>query len=103
MASEDFRIHLRACMHHLDCKSCPADLEVWMQPKIKADGGKCWEHVLAHANDVLVISENRETVLREEMGKYFALKEKSMGPPRRIQIVTSKLEGGRSRSLHSKS
>ena len=80
-AGRDFRNHLRACMHHLDYKSCPADPDVWMRPKIKADGGKYWEYVLLYTDDVLIISENGEAVLREEIGKYFVLKEKSIGPP----------------------
>ena len=33
-------------------------------------------------DDCLVISENGEKVLRNEIGKYFTLKETSIGPPK---------------------
>ena len=29
-AGRDVRNHLRACMRHLDCTSCPMDPDVWM-------------------------------------------------------------------------
>ena len=40
-----------------------------------------WEYVLLYTDDALVVSENGETVLRDELGKYFQLKEESIGPP----------------------
>ena len=33
-------------------------------------------------DDCLVVSENGEKVLRKEIGKYFVLKETSIGPPK---------------------
>ena len=33
-------------------------------------------------DDCLVVSENGERVLRNEIGKYFTLKETSIGPPK---------------------
>ena len=80
-AGRDFRNHLRECMHHLKFKSCPADPDVWMRPKVKTDGSEYWEYALLYTDDVLVISEDGEKVLRNEVGKYFELKEKSIGPP----------------------
>lgn len=80
-AGRDFRNHLRACMRHLDFKSCPADPDVWMRPATKADGTEYYEYILLYTDDCLCISENAERVLREGIGKYFALKEASIGPP----------------------
>ena len=40
-----------------------------------------WEYVLLYCDDVLVIGKNGEKTLREEIGKYFELKEESIGPP----------------------
>ena len=37
--------------------------------------------MLLYTDDVLVISENGEKVLRDGIGKYFELKESSIGPP----------------------
>ena len=66
-------------MHFLDFKSCPADPDVWMRPAKKADGAPHCECVLLHTDDVLVVSENGEKILREGIGKHFELKEESMG------------------------
>jgi len=34
-----------------------------------------------YVNDVLVISENAESVLRKEIGQHFVLQDESIGPP----------------------
>ena len=81
-AGRDFRNHLRSCMHFLKFKSCPADPDVWMRPAIKSDGTKVYEYVLLYTDDALVVSENGESILRNEIGKYFELKEESIGPPK---------------------
>ena len=80
-AGRDFRNHLRSCMDFLNFKSCPADPDVWMRPAIKNDGTTCYDYVLLYTDDVLVISENAEAILRTELGRYFELKQESMGPP----------------------
>lgn len=80
-AGRDFRNHLRACMKHLDFQSCPADPDVWLRPAKKADGSECYEYVLLYTDDVLVVSERGEHLLRNGIGKYFELKEESIGPP----------------------
>jgi hypothetical protein len=69
-------------MRHLDFTSCLADPDVWMRPAQKADGSEYWEYVLIYTDDVLVISTQGEKSLREGIGKYFELKEESIGPPK---------------------
>ena len=96
-AGRDFRNHLRSCMHFLNFEPCPADPDVWMRPAIKSDGSTCYEYVLLYTDDALVISENAESILRNEIGRYFILKEESVGPPKiylggRVRKVT--LENG---------
>ena len=81
-AGRDFRNHLRACMRHLGFISCPADPDVWMRPGVKPDGNKHWELILLYTDDSLCIALNPERVLRNELGKYFQLKEESIGPPK---------------------
>ena len=81
MSRRDFRNHLRSCMHFINFTSCPADPDVWMRPAIKSDGSKCYDYVL---DDALVVSENAESILRNELGRYFELKEESIGPPRSL-------------------
>ena len=80
-AGRDFRNHLRDCMKHLNFESCKADPDVWMRKAVKSDGSEYWEYVLLYTDDALVVSENGEHVLRREIGKYFELKEESIGPP----------------------
>ena len=81
-AGRDFRNHLRSCMHFLKFASCPADPDVWMRPAIKSDGTTVYDYVLLYTDDTLVISENAEHILRHEIGKYFELKEESVGIPK---------------------
>ena len=80
-AGKDFRNHLRSCMMHLQFESCPADPDVWMRPAKKADGSPYYEYILLYTDDAVVISENAEDILRNKLGKYFELKESSIGPP----------------------
>ena len=52
-----------------------------MRPSTKDDGSPYYEYVLLYVDDVLVISEQGEHVLRNEIGKHFEMKEESFGPP----------------------
>ena len=81
-AGRDFRNHLRSCMLHLDFTSCPADPDVWMRPAKKADGSRYWEYLLLYTDDALAVSETPENILRNDLGKFFELKESSIGPPK---------------------
>ena len=77
----DFRNHLRACMHFINFTSCPAEPDVWMRQAIKSDGTKCYDYVLLYVDDALVVRKNAESILRNELGRYFELKEEYIGPP----------------------
>ena len=68
-------------MEFINFTSCPADPDVWMRPAIKSDGTKCYDYVLLYVDDALVVSENVESILRNELGRYFEQKEESIGPP----------------------
>ena len=68
-------------MEFLNFKSCLADPDMWMRPAIKSDGNTYYEYILLYVDDVLVVSENAESILRNELRKYFHLKEESIGPP----------------------
>jgi len=81
-AGRDFRNHLRSCMDFLGFKSCVADPDVWMREAVRVNGEKYWEYVLLYTDDTLVISERAESILRNEIGKYFELKEESIGEPK---------------------
>jgi len=51
-----------------------------MRAAQKDDGSAYWEYVLLYMDDALCISENAEHILRKEIGKYFYVKEGSVGP-----------------------
>ena len=97
IVGRDFRNHLRSCMHHLSFRSCPANPDVWMWPAKKGDGSPCYDYVLLYVDDTVVISDNAEFILRNEIGRYFELKESSIGPPKMYLgagIRKVKLENG---------
>ena len=52
-----------------------------MRLGIKSDGTKCYDYVLLYVDDALVVSKNAESILRNELWRYFELKEESIGPP----------------------
>ena len=68
-------------MEFLNYKSCLADPDMWMRPAIKSDGNTYYEYILLYVDNELVVSENAEIILRNELGRYFHLKEESIGPP----------------------
>ena len=69
-------------MRHLGFKLSLADLDVWMREAVTAEGAEFWEYILLYTDDVLVISDTREKTLRDGIGKYFQLKEESIGEPK---------------------
>ena len=69
-------------MRHLGFESCPSDPDVWMRPGVKGDSQEYWEYILLYTDDTLCVATNAERILREELGKYFKLKEGSIGDPK---------------------
>ena len=67
-------------MKHIHFKSCLADPDVWMRPAVDTNGREYYEYVLLWTDDCLVINHRPDYVLRNEIGKYFKLKEESIGP-----------------------
>ena len=80
-SSADFLKHLRTCMEHLHFNPCKGDSEVWMREALDYDGTPYWEYVLLYVDDVLCVSAKCESVIRNELVKYFQIKESSIGPP----------------------
>ena len=68
-------------MKFLGFKSCKADPDVWMREAVKDDGTEFYEYVMLYVDDTIAIGINPEKILREEIGKYFKLKELSIGLP----------------------
>ena len=80
-AQKDFHNHLQSCMHYLKFSSCLVDPDIWMRLANKSYGTTYYEFLLLYMDDALVIRENAEKILRVEIGKYFELKEESIGHP----------------------
>ena len=81
VAGRDFWHHLRECMGRIGFTSSRADPDVWFRLSTRSTGEVYYEYVLLYVDDVLVISERAESVLRQEIGKFFVLKDESVGPP----------------------
>ena len=59
--------------------SQPILIHFWWE--LYQDGSPYYEYVLLYVNDTLVIREITEKILEEEIGRYFELKEESIGHP----------------------
>ncbi len=80
VAGRDFWHHLRDCMGHLGFTSSLADPDVWFRSLKRTTGEEYYEYVLLYVDDVLVISERADKVLRKEIGHHFVLRDESIGP-----------------------
>ena len=80
-SGRDFRNHLRSCMTHLGFTSCKADPDVWLRSATKSDGSQYYQYALLYVDDVLVVAEDAENIIRSEIGNYFSVKEESIGIP----------------------
>ena len=82
VSRRDFRHHLQSCMKFLGFEYSQADPDVRIRESVQKDWStKYYEYVLLYTDECLVNSQQGETVLRKEIGKYFNLKESSIGPP----------------------
>mmetsp|Transcript_6374 Transcript_6374/g.9807 ORF Transcript_6374/g.9807 Transcript_6374/m.9807 type:complete len:148 (+) Transcript_6374:738-1181(+) len=53
-----------------------------MRPAKRSDESEYYECILLYTDDALVVSENAESVLRNELGGYFELKQESIRVPK---------------------
>lgn len=86
VAGRDYWHHLRKIMHDkLGFTSSRGDPDVWFrEARRTTDGSPYYEYVLIYTDDILVISDNAEAILRNELGSgedAFELKEESIGKP----------------------
>ena len=77
----DYLQHVRSTMEEMGVSSCKADSDVRVRPDLNVNGVKYHQHVLLCTDGVLAIVEEPERFIREEIGKRFTLKEKSIGSP----------------------
>ena len=84
-------------MDKLQFQSSKADPDAWFRPVKHKDGTMYYEYVLLYMDDWHVIYDNAEKILRDEIGKSFKLKEKSIGDPGQYiggKLCKVKLENG---------
>ena len=67
-------------MRQLGFTSLNADPDVWFRRSKRATGEEYYKYVLLYVDDVIVILEHAEKVLRDEIGEQWELKEASIGP-----------------------
>ena len=53
-----------------------------MRPGTKKNGSPCYEYIILYVDDDLAIGADAEKILRNELNKYFCLKESSIGSPK---------------------
>ncbi len=80
-------------MSRIGFTSSQADSDVWFRLSTRSTGEVYYEYVLLYVDNVLVILERAESVLSKEIGKFFVLKDESIGPP------TSMYLGGKLRQV----
>lgn len=54
-----------------------------MMLAIKSNGQECYEHVMLHTDDALVVSVKVKDIVCNQIGKCFVVKKGSIGPPTR--------------------
>ena len=80
LVGRGFWMHMRACMDTLGFISCFAYSDAWIRKSKLGDGTAYYEYVILYVDDFLVISENAENVIRDDIRKYFELKQESIKP-----------------------
>ena len=68
-------------MRRLGFTSSIADPDVWFRRLKQATGEDYYKYVLLYVDDVICISENAESVIRDDIGKDWELKGESISPP----------------------
>lgn len=80
-AGSSYWQHISDCMYSLNYKRCKADADLWMKPMTRPDDGfKYYSYILLYVDDVLAISHDAMSSLRE-IDKYFHMKPDSIGDP----------------------
>jgi hypothetical protein len=80
-AGADYWRHVRQAMTSMKFAACSADPDVWMRKGIKPDGIHYWQFVLLYTDDILAIMVSPKQYITDELGTYFTVKPKSIGPP----------------------
>ena len=66
-------------MEFIGFKSKGGDPYIWIRPATQKDGTEVYEYFLLYTDDCLVVSENAESILKNEIGRYFELNLTQLG------------------------
>ena len=89
------RAFLAEWLEETGFKSIIADADVWIRPKIKSDGEHYYEFILVYVDDMLEISQDAVSEIRE-IAEKFKLKKDEIEPPTvylRVWLATKELNG----------
>ena len=79
-AGASFRAHLAVHLDDMGFKSTHPYPDVWRRPAIKSSGEKYYEYFLTYVDDLLVLSQNPDIVLKE-IGRTFKFKNNMIAEP----------------------
>ena len=77
----DYWLHLQSCIEFLGFSPCKAEPDIWMRKAKQVDNTDYWEYVSLYVDDYICIPTDPEKIVRKEIGKYFLIKEASIGEP----------------------
>ena len=77
----DYWLHLRSCMEFLGFNPCKADPNIWMRKNKRDDNTDYCEYILLYRDDCSCLSLDPESIVRDEIGKLFLMKEASISEP----------------------
>ena len=73
-----WRDHMAATLREGGFVSYKGDPDVWMKPKVKANGDTYWECVLCYVADILCISPHEPQVVMDHLATKYTLKKGSV-------------------------
>ena len=89
VAGGDFWMYLRKCMAELGFESLKADPDVWFRSPNRKNGENYYEYSLLYVDNILVISDCAESLLKDEIVQHCDLMKSSIGP--QLQYLSGKL------------
>ena len=79
-AGAAFRAHLAATLDDMSFRPSHADPDVWMRPAVKADGEEYYEYVLVYVDDILSLSIDPTTIMKDIQNNFKFKNNKTESP-----------------------
>ena len=88
----EFCAFLAETLHDTGYRQLYPDLDVWMRPAIKRDGIEYWEDTLCYVDDILVISDDPNKIMRRIKSQFKLKGNKAEEPEVYLGASLSKIE-----------